>query len=387
MQWDVIIVGAGPAGSALACRLRPHLRVLVLERGVGSASASASAPSPTLPRIGPRIGESLPGAARVLLQRFGVFERFLHDKHAERGATISQWHADASVWFDHLRDPHGSGWHLDRAQFDTTFRRAASEAGAKVIEDCSMVRVTRLEGIWQVAFEARSSATPHRQTHCAPVVVDASGRSAAVARQFGVTLRTDDDLICLYCHLDADDDDDDQCTRLCAARDGWWYSARLPSGQRVLAYHLDKDDAQHKTLRDPRALLAKAREIPLLASVLALHAADLTQLHVHARPAGSALLDLDALNNLAPGIFAVGDAVIAFDPISSQGIFHALASAESAARAITAQHAGEATSYRLYRDEMQAVYARYRLQLQATYAQVQRFQDEPFWQRRSASAV
>lgn len=329
----------------------------------------------------PRIGESLPGAARVLLQRIGVYERFLGDGHAQRSATVSAWDRDAPVWFDHLRDPNGPGWHLDRTRFDACLRDAAMAAGAMLIERCDRLRASPTDEGWRVDLSVRG------EVHAAPVLVDATGRSAAVARQSGLSHRGDDALICLYAHLPADTSDEDACTRLCVDRNGWWYSVRLPSGQRVLAFHLDADDPELKTLRDPESLLAKARRQPLLADVLAgvrLNAAGAALLpasvSVHARPAASAVLD--GIAATPPGFFAIGDAMLSFDPIASQGIFNALATAESAAAAIERQLDRDVSARASFLAEMQAVHARYRTHLQATYAGVVRHRHEPFWARR-----
>jgi flavin-dependent dehydrogenase len=332
--------------------------VLLLERDAAGTPAS------------PRIGESLPGAARVLLQRLGAFERFLADGHAERGATVAAWDREEPLWFDHLRDPNGPGWHLDRTRFDAGLRAAAAEAGATLIAGCERLRVSRIADGWRIDLDT------HGQTHRAPVLVDATGRSAAVARQLGLPRRADDALICLYAHLPPLADDEDHCTRVCADRNGWWYSVRVPSGQRVLAFHLDADDPELRTLREPERLLAKARQQPLLADALA-HA---TVAAVHARPADSALLE--AMASAPPGFFAIGDAMLSFDPIASQGIFHALASAESAASAIERQSGMAASARKSYLDEMQSVHARYREHLHATYAGVVRYRHASFWGRR-----
>ncbi len=369
------MVGAGPAGAALACRLRPQRRVLLLER-------AALDDAPAAP---PRIGESLPGAAKVLLQRVGAYARFLEDAHAERAATVSVWDDDTPVWFDPMRDPNGPGWHLDRRRFDASLRASAVAAGAALREGCGCLRLAHDAGEWCVDIE--HSAEPSRwERHRAPWLIDATGRRAVVARQLGIGPQASDRLICLYAHLAAhptnatDHQDDDRCTRVCADRNGWWYSVRVPSGARVLAFHLDADDPALKRLRTPDAFLNEARAQPLLAEVLGSAVAA----PVHARPAGS-----QALHTLAqapPGFFAVGDAMLAFDPIASQGIFNALATAESVARAIenAAPSTGEASaSARLpFLAEMRAVHARYRAHLHATYAGVARYRHERFWSRR-----
>lgn len=410
-DWDAIIVGAGPAGSVLACRLRPARRVLLLERAaLRDRTARADA---AVPRIGepigagkldcgdksvdaavsdnrevfagadvPRIGESLPGAARVLLQRCGAFDRFVAAGHVERGATVSQWERDAPVWFDHLRDPNGPGWHLDRTRFDADLRASAVAAGAVLIDDCGALRITRDDDCWYVDTGRPAAARETQNAlHRAPVLVDATGRNAAVARQLGIARRVEDELICLHAYLPPDAHDEDRCTRVCVDSNGWWYSVRVPSGRRVLAFHLDADDAELRSLKALPTLLKKARRHAVLADVLPAIAEET----VHARPAGSAVLHRTALAGAAPGFFAIGDAGLSFDPIASQGIFHALASAESAANAIEWNDgSGDPAAARdAFLAEMAAVHTHYRQRLRDTYAAPGKYQQWPFWARRN----
>nr|WP_229505836.1 FAD-dependent monooxygenase [Massilia genomosp. 1] len=368
-----MIVGAGPAGAALAGRLRPQYRVLLLDRPAAMAAGS------------PRIGESLPGAARVLLQRHGIYARFLAQGHAPRGASVAQWESDTPTWFDPIRDPHGVGWHLDRPRFDAGLRESAVAAGAALVDDGGRLAVSHEDGCWRVDIAAAGpdDASASRGTQRTSVLVDASGRSMAVARQLGLARRGRDRLICLYAHLPADRRDQDQATRICADANGWWYSVRVPSGQRVLAFHLDGDDAELKALRDPACLLAKSQRHALLAGIRPT-AMDFA---VHAQPAGGGGLDPEAAAALPQGFFAIGDAMLAFDPIASQGLFHALATADSCAHAIGRYLDGASDARTPYLDEMRAVRERYRQRLGETYAAVHRYARERFWLRRTAAAA
>ena len=363
-DWDVIVCGSGPAGSTLARRLANQYRVLLLDR-----------PMPQLPvrrMFSWRIGESLPGAAAVLLRRQGMMDRFLADVHVERGASVSVWETEAPVWFDAVRDPNGPGWHLERERFDTMLRDSAHEAGANRSTVRGPLRAVREMDKWNV-LDLGSGARVS-----AKVLVDATGRSASLCRTVGLRRRKRDRLACVHAMLPADPLDRDGCTRICADHNGWWYSVRVPSGRRVLAFHLDADDPALKRLRNAGNLLALARHQPILATVLP---KDTPNTSVHVTPAGSEALDIPTC---APsrGFYAIGDAVLACDPLSSLGLFHALSSAESAATAIRRQFDGASNADLAYWTEMRQVQVRYQENLDFAYAGPVRYRSSQFWARR-----
>lgn len=363
-RWDVIVFGAGPAGSTLSTRLAARYRLLLLER----------VRSPTLERPAAdwRIGESLPGAAAVLLRRLQLFDRFVVDGHAVRGASVSVWDVTTPSWVDALLDPNGPGWHLDRVRFDAMLFDAARNAGAVVAPLCGRFQVVRSSNEWHVYDEWS------KQEYRAAVLVDATGSGSALCRSLGLRRHAQDRLVSVHAQLPALPQDVDRCTRICADRDGWWYSVRVPSGRRVLAFHLDADDLSLRSVRNADSFLLRARRLPLLAEVLP---ESLQNLKTRVVPAGSSTLDLRACAEL-PGLYAIGDAMLTFDPISSQGMFHAMASAEAAAEAIARNLGGDANADSDYFSEMLNVEARYRAQLAATYSRPLRYREGLFWKRR-----
>ena len=360
ISWDVIILGAGPAGLALARNLQPNRRILVMER---------RATMPTEPRI----GESLPGSASVLLQRLGLFDQFLSGHHRERGATLTIWDETTCVWRDALRDPSGPGWNMNRREFDQMLLTGARDAGATILEGCPHYEIERQEQDWCIRLHQSDDL------HCAPILVDATGRSGSIARRLGVSVYSDDPLLCVYTFLCSCPDDEDATMRIQADEQGWWYTVQIPHGQRVLAYHLDAENSLRRQWQKPLDFLDYARRHPLIAE--AIHS--LAPAKLQYRPAGTAMLDIDTLHQAGTGFLAIGDALLTFDPISSQGIFHSLASAESAANAIRAGFPENLDALQNFQNEMRAVGARYLINLKSTYQGPRRFANCEFWSRRA----
>jgi len=85
------------------------------------------------------------------------------------------------------------------------------------------------------------------------------------------------------------------------------------------------------------------------------------------------------------GWLAVGDAALAFDPLSSQSLFDALYTGLRGAEAIAADLAGEGgapEARTAYAERLESVRAAYRRHLHLYYRAETRWRDRPFWARR-----
>ncbi|CAN5546601.1 tryptophan 7-halogenase [soil metagenome] len=353
---DVAIIGAGAAGSAAACVLAPMVSVALIDR--------VAVPSW-------RIGETLPGAARRLLAALGGWQRFTAADHGAAPLKVSRWGSGEAVELDTIRDPDGAGWRLDRARFEVDLRADAAARGVTSVA-AAVGGLTHIDGVWQLSLDSGATIRTRR-------LIDASGRRSRLLRNFGQRQLVLDRLACAYQRV-PQHGRPDPTTYTEATRDGWWYTAMLPDGDRLVAFH---GDADAPTLRRVfrTGPVAAALDFPGMTD--AIGTADRPRA---ARPR------LCAANSVArsaagAGWLAAGDSAMALDPLSSQGLFNALATGVEAGEATLAILAGDETATQRYAARMGKIWQAYVGHHAIYYGMEKRWSDAPFWVGRAASGV
>jgi flavin-dependent dehydrogenase len=358
-NFDVVIVGGGPAGCAAGLSLRSHAPALAVT--IVEASSSEE----------PRVGETLPPPTRGMLQHLGVWEAFQRQGHRESHGTSAVWGAAEPRDNDFLFAARGIGWHLDRAVFDAMLAAEAERLGVALIRPARLAEADR-EGLgWRLRLSGG-------QELAARFVVDATGAAAAFARRQGASFLTADRLTG-FARFFEETEKGDPRTLVEAFEDGWWYTAGLPGGRRIAACLTDADLARRLRLREPdswsRLLAATDRIRESLRG---------------ASPSSPVLVRATPSRRLDPVAgedwLAVGDAAAVFDPLSSSGILKALRSGIFAGYAIgDLLTLGDGRGMERYRRLGQEEFASYSALRARHYGAETRWPESEFWRRRCSS--
>jgi flavin-dependent dehydrogenase len=296
LRTDCLVVGAGPAGLTAA-------RLLALKGRTVVVADSGAAPTTRLELLAP--------ASLITITAAGL-EHLLDDPAITRGClgirrTRNSGEPD---YEDFLRHPCRVGYVVDRARFDERLRDEAVAAGV-TFRGLRAIGITPEGGVI-----CRASDGAGTKLVLADIVVDATGRAAAIARRRGARVAVRDRMV-----AELIEDTTDEAT---AAPASW------------LDYRSDGPTWSYR-IRGPRERVQAWR------------------IRASGTAAGDALLRVDAsaciLSEAAgEGWIAVGDAAMAFDPIASQGLFNALSSALVATGALLSADRLSRTTARMYSD-------------------------------------
>lgn len=355
--WDVLILGAGPAGCATALGLLAArmTQVLLVDKP----------PTRRFP-----IGESATPDVTSLLAKFGLDNRLGQMGHIPYHGNLSMWSDDTPRLEHFLLRGLGHGWHLDRAAFDNWLRREVLKHGAQIASPCCIDSIVPCRDGWRIALRGAGETT-------ARVVVDAGGRHSPLARRLGIGRRQLDSLLALATHTSASNGMAGlSLVESCAY--GWWYATELPDGRTIVALMTDHDIAHNQGFQNQQHFLQAWRTtqlisqyaVPVSEPVLAVFAAHSGSLH---SAAGSRWI-------------AVGDALMGMDPLTSSGLSGALNDAIAAVPVILSLLDGHTDAGWAYAERANTTFRRYLVERRRHYASETRWMDHAFWSRRNGRA-
>ncbi|MFB8177008.1 tryptophan 7-halogenase [Streptomyces sp. NPDC055966] len=175
-EYDLVVVGGGPAGAtaATAVALRGH-RVLLLERD-------------TFPRY--QIGESLlPATVHGLCRLLGVADEVARAGFTPKRGGTMRWGRDPLPWqfsfsmTPRLPEPTATAFQVERSRFDEILLRNAERVGVQVREGSPVRRVLSVGGrVRGVEYTDRDGTA---RTAQARYVIDASGNTSRIHSQVG----------------------------------------------------------------------------------------------------------------------------------------------------------------------------------------------------------
>ncbi|MCH9809524.1 MAG: tryptophan 7-halogenase [Alphaproteobacteria bacterium] len=281
---DVIIVGAGPAGTAAAIWARLQgLSVMLFERA-------------PFPRFRP--GETLHPGVELILDQLGVRAQVVARTCVRPTGQYVSW-AEKSTFEPYGEDENGPwrGFQISRAVLDAELLSRARALGACVIQPCRSIEPLQQYG--RVVGVIHNGRTIRSR-----FVVDASGQAAWLQRKIGLSVcRASSPLRVFYGYRESSKPLMDFTPQIIGQRGGWEWTARI--SERTYHWCRLSFDPKKRSKEPPQSLLNSEPSGPV-------RGADVTWRNVNAC--------------VGHGYFIIGDAAMVLDPAGSHGVLRALMS-------------------------------------------------------------
>jgi flavin-dependent dehydrogenase len=357
-RYDVVVIGAGPAGSTAA--------QLLAQWGWTVALVHREATRPSL-------AESLPSSARKLFAFLGQLPRVEAARFHPNHGNVARWAGAPRS----TRTPD-AGFHVSRAAFDCTLRDGARAAGAVLVEGA----VRRVDCGDPVGVSYWSQSALCRID--ARMVLDCSGRAGIVARRGWRREQAAYRTLAIAAEYDCPGWPVEERTETLVESygDGWSWSVPLSVTRRQCTVMVDRTA---RTAGEPLA----ARYARELARTTALGARLASARPIGAPWACDASI-YDCTRAADEGVLLVGDAASFIEPLSSAGVKKALLSAWRAAvvaNTCLKDTARAGIARDLYERRERQVYADCSRRARAFFSEAAPVYRTAFWTARAATSA
>ncbi|GGF91954.1 MULTISPECIES: NAD(P)/FAD-dependent oxidoreductase [Cysteiniphilum] len=177
MAWDVVIVGAGPAGTSAAIAIKnknPNMNVVIIDA--------------INPSITNKVGEALLTGTVYALEKLGVIEACLNQGFQTKIGAAYRWGMSLDPWYVKytelsnypkklIANGHRMSFHVRRDKFDSMLLECAEKLGVVYIQN-------ELSSIRKRGETLLSCQLKNGETILSKYWIDASGQAAVIAQEF-----------------------------------------------------------------------------------------------------------------------------------------------------------------------------------------------------------
>lgn len=321
-NYDVIVIGGGPAGSTTAALVAEYgHRVLLLERE-------------KFPRF--QIGESLMPGTYWSFKRLGILDKLKKSEFVRKYSVqfFSCSGKGSAPFYFHKHDPHESSitWQVLRSEFDQMMLDNAREKGVEVKQGASVHQV-HFEGNCATGVQVKYRNGRIKDLS-ADVIVDATGRSALISRKLKTkTVEPELKKASIFTHFKGafrDKGIDEGATLILNTtdKDSWFWYIPLPNDVVSVGVVGDLDYLLQNRKRTPQEIFEEELQKCQPMQERLTNAEQLFPMKV------TQDFSYRSSELAGDGWVLVGDAFGFLDPVYSSGVFLALKSGEMAADAI-----------------------------------------------------
>lgn len=333
MKTDVVIVGSGVSGLILSFLLKEkNIDHVVLDRVENRKTFE--------------LPETIPPATLVLLETLNLLELFSKSSSKTFGYH-SLWESDALTtdnFFNH--NPYKHGLKLRKKKLLHGLGQLVTEC---IVPFHTLVDIARTEDRVAVRVESNHA----RQTIDAKVLVDATGRNRAAIKHLGVASESFGNQVALSCHLPYFRHPQLMHPVFVESFEhGWGIVSSLNEQINGMTLYTEKGSPILPQLKDYRNWAVVLEETKLLK--------DFLSNDQHRKVVGGKADSSRAFQMAGSNWLAIGDAAIAFDPLSSHGISNAIFCANTASNAIRSRLSEDTdSSFKNYEKTLNEVFDAY----------------------------